>query len=43
LNSNYSGVPSLGINIYYPLPLASARGYKIEMNWALAPIFFLDK
>jgi hypothetical protein len=29
--------------IYYPLPLTLVRGYRIEMNWALAPMFFLDK
>jgi len=27
-------------SIHYPLPLTLVRGYKIEMNRALAPIFF---
>jgi len=37
---NYSIVPGLGMNIYYPLPLTLVRGYKFVINWALAPIFF---
>jgi len=37
------GVPGLGINIYYPLPLTSVIGYRIEKDLGFSPYIFLGQ